>query len=110
MLEREFQATVIELALAQGWLVGFTYDSRRSMAGEPDLRLVHKIQKRLIFAELKREKGRITKGRTNRKGTWLTGQDEWAEALEAVPGVEYYLLQPSDWDMIIEILQPPKSR
>jgi len=107
MLEREFQNTVIELALAQGWLVGFTYDSRRSMAGEPDLRLVHKIQKRLIFAELKREKGKITKGRPNRKGTWLTGQDEWAEALEAVPGVEYYFWQPHHWDKIVEILGTP---
>jgi hypothetical protein len=107
--ERHFQDTVIEMALAIGFLVGFTFSSKNSRAGEPDLRLVHKHTGRVIFAELKlRESANLTAGRWggHQGETWLDGQDEWAEALAAGP-VEYFLLKPSDWasGRIEQILQ-----
>lgn len=105
--EKDFQQSVIDLALLGNWIVGFTYDARKSRAGEPDLRMVHQGQGRVVFMELKSETGKLTKGRANDKGTWLTGQDEWAEALEACPGVEYYFFKPSQWDEIVEVLNRP---
>jgi len=104
--ERDFQQTVIDLAVLNGWLVGFTYDARRSRAGEPDLRMVHPTMHRMVIAELKIESGKLGKGRFNANGVWLTGQDEWAQALTDCPGVEYFCWKPSDWDTIVKILNP----
>ena len=90
--ERDFQAQVVQLAKLTGWRVYHTYDSRRSNAGFPDLVLVR--PPRVIFAELKRQRGRVT-----------VAQREWAEALRACPGVEYYLWRPSDWDEVECVLR-----
>ena len=49
--EKIFQATVIDMARTYGWIVGFTYNSRMSEPGEPDLRMVRPPL--IIFAELK---------------------------------------------------------
>ena len=38
--EKDFAQAVVGYARAQGWLVGYTYDSRKSEPGEPDLRMV----------------------------------------------------------------------
>ena len=92
--EKDFQATVIALARKDGWIVGFTHDSRKSEPGEPDLRMVR--PPRVIFAELKTVKGKLSKGRWNKSGRWLPGQDEWGEALSECPWVEYYLWRPTD--------------
>ena len=99
--EKDFQATVIDLARTYGWIVGFTHDARKSEPGEPDLRMVHPDQHRVIFAELKTVKGRLTKGRLNKSGRWMTGQDQWGDALIA-SGVEYYLWRPDGLDGEIE--------
>ena len=101
--EKQWQGTVINYARSQGWLVGFTYDARKSEPGEPDLRMVR--PPRYVEAELKTEKGKLTKGRWNKAGTrWLSGQDEWGDALSACPGLEYYLWRPSDWDEVEKVL------
>ena len=98
--EKDFQATVIDLARTYGWIVGFTYDARKSEPGEPDLRMVR--PPRVIFAELKTVKGKLTKGRWNKSGRWLPGQDQWAAVLSECPGVEYYLWRPDGLDGDIE--------
>ncbi len=99
--EKQFAQTVINMARAYGWIVGCTHDSRKSEPGEPDLRMVHPDQRRVIFAELKTEKGRLSKGHWNLRQTrWLPGQDDWLEALRQCPGVETYLWRPSDMDEI----------
>ena len=104
--EKDFQATVIDLARTYGWIVGFTYDARKSEPGEPDLRMVR--PPRVIFAELKTVKGKLTKGRYNKSGRWLPGQDQWQDALISCPGVEYYLWRPDGLDGEIEqILREP---
>ena len=59
LTESELQQKIIDRATALGWLVYHTYDSRRSSAGFPDLVLARKG--RVLFVEVKSEKGRLTK-------------------------------------------------
>lgn len=89
--EKQFQAAVVEYALLQGWRVYHTFDSRHSVAGFPDLCMVRGL--RLLFAELKTEKGRESKA-----------QREWLDALGlATP--EVWLWRPSDWPEIETVLR-----
>ena len=55
LTEADFQGLVLGVAETFGWEVFHDGDSRRSNAGFPDLVLVK--DGRIIFAELKREKG-----------------------------------------------------
>ena len=55
LTEAVFQGLVLDMAETFGWEVFHDGDSRRSNAGFPDLVLVK--DGRIIFAELKREKG-----------------------------------------------------
>ena len=86
--EAQFERAVIEYAELNGWRVYHTYDSRRSNAGYPDLTLVR--LSRLVFAELKTEKGRVSKA-----------QQEWLDALNGTTThIEIYLWRPSDWSEV----------
>jgi hypothetical protein len=49
---------------------------------------------RLILAELKTDRGKVT-----------PHQAEWLELLGACPGVETYLWRPADFDTIAEVLK-----
>lgn len=89
--EKQWQAWVIKLARLSGYLCYHPYDSRRSAYGYPDITLVR--PPRLIFAELKTEKGKPTEY-----------QQMWGEALVKCPGVEYYLWRPSQWKEVRDIL------
>lgn len=91
--EESFQAAVIDLARHAGWLVWHAYDSRRSSPGFPDLTLVNPPAGRVIFAELKTQRGRVRP----EQRTWL-----WA--LEKCPSVEVALWRPSQWDEIVAAL------
>ena len=97
MSEREFQdGHVVPLAVSCGWIYYHTHDSRRSPGGFPDLVLVR--GGKLIFAELKSEKGRVS-----------AAQKVWLAALKVVadlPGspVEVWLWRPSDWHDIVRRL------
>jgi hypothetical protein len=57
--EAQLQSMVLDLARWAGYLAYHTHDSRRSRPGFPDLVLVHTTTGRLIFVELKSEKGRV---------------------------------------------------
>ena len=92
MTEADHLEQVKAVALTCGWRVYHTFDSRRSAAGFPDLVLVR--PPRVIFAELKRENGRLT-----------IPQKLWGDDLEQCSGVDYYLWRPSDWDSILGMLQ-----
>ena len=89
MTEEEWLQQVRELARLKGWRIYHTRDSRRSDPGFPDLVLVR--GDRLIFAELKREKGRLTESQR----TWLAALEETAET---------HVWRPSDWEAVIEVL------
>jgi hypothetical protein len=59
--EKQFQAAVVGYARACGWYVMFTWNSRNSPFGEPDLRMIRKGDHRVVYAELKTEKGKLTR-------------------------------------------------
>jgi len=92
LTEKAFLQQVRDLAELCGWLVYHTYDSRRSPEGFPDLVLVR--GDKVIFAELKSEKGRVR-----------PEQRMWLDALEKVRKAEACLWRPSDWDRIVEVLR-----
>jgi len=82
--EAQLQQMVIDLAKWCGYFYFHDNDSRRNRRGFPDLTLVHQRNGRLIFAELKADKGRLR-----------PEQKAWLEAL----GVhhEAYLWTPRHW-------------
>ena len=83
MKEREFQSQVVSLAKRLGYSVYHTYDSRRSEPGFPDLVCV---RDRVIFVELKTEKGRLS-----------AAQRTWIERL-ANADAEIYVWRPGGLD------------
>jgi hypothetical protein len=100
MSEKDFERQVIQLAKLLGWRVAHFRPAmnRRGKwqtpvaadgAGFPDLVLV---RDRLIFIELKREGGKLSKA-----------QVEWQVALRWA-GCEEYTFYPSGWKAIEEVL------
>ena len=81
--EANLQASIIELATLYGWLVYHTHDSRRSKEGFPDLCMVR--GNRLIFAELKSARGKVS-----------DEQKDWLDRLGCT-GTEAYVWWPADW-------------
>jgi len=90
--EKEFSQQVIDLARIFGWKVYRTWTSIHSPAGYPDLCLVR--LSRLIFAELKSERGKTT-----------PAQQEWLDILDATGKCEVYLWRPDDIDEIARLLR-----
>jgi hypothetical protein len=101
--EPAFMATVIDMAERLGWKVCHFHDSRREVrpgvfigdkqaAGFPDLVMVR--GRRLLCAELKKEKGKLT-----------PAQEEWMRVLRNV--AECHVWKPSDFDLIEEVLRYP---
>ena len=94
-LEKDFQERVCHIARLYGWRIYSIPDSRRvSLAGYPDLTMWNVEQKRFIWAELKREKGRLSE---SQKVVLLE--------LETLGVAEVYVWRPSDFDRIIELLK-----
>lgn len=89
--EKEFQEQVVTLARLQGWRHYHTFDSRRSPFGFPDLVLVR--GGRIIFAEIKAERGKLT-----------PQQIEWLNDLEANGHVDVFCWKPSDWPEVEKVL------
>lgn len=94
--EKAFQASVIQLAKQYKWKVYFTWRSIHSPAGFPDL--VFCRPPRLIFAELKSEKGELTEP-----------QADWYDALcqcrdYSGNGISVCIWRPSDFPAIKKIL------
>lgn len=91
--EQQFQFAVKGAAMAYGWLVYHTYDSRRSDPGFPDLFMIRHGQ--AIAAELKREKRSVVS----------PAQEDWLDALSDVPGISPHVWRPSQWLVIEETLR-----
>lgn len=83
--EADFQEQVVQLAELLGWVCWHDNDPRRNAAGFPDLVLV---RDRVIFAELKTQRGR------------LTGAQRVFLARLADAGAEVHVWRPGDWDAI----------
>ena len=90
--EKEFESQVRDLARLFGWKYYHTWRSIHSEAGYPDCCMVK--SSRLIFAELKTEKGGVS-----------PHQQEWIDLLQECGGnVECYVWRPSDIESIAGIL------
>ena len=90
--EKALQQRIIDTATALKWKFYHTADSRRSVPGFPDLCLVR--PPRLLFVELKSDKGRLT-----------LEQQQWLDLLSKVPGVETCVWRPKDLPDAIEYLR-----
>lgn len=95
MAEKVWQAKVVAEARRQGWRWYHTHRSDRSPAGFPDLCLVR--PPRLLFAELKTERGKPT-----------PEQSAWLADLAAA-GQECHLWRPSDWPTVVTTLAQPQE-
>jgi len=99
--EKSLQEAIIEYAEMQGWRVYHTYDSRRCTPGFPDLVMVRGGHPaRLIFAELKKEGGRVSAVQR----TWLnaledaaTGGAGFKATEDCRMNFEVYVWRPKDW-------------
>lgn len=104
MTEADFQQQVLDLARLYRWRAYHTHDSRRSEPGFPDLVLLR--APRLIFAELKTARGRLTRAQCD----WLEDLGQVADAGRSSRadrgGVEVYLWRPADLQVIAGILGP----
>lgn len=91
--EKEFQSAVVDLARRCGFLVFHVIDSRKSTGvGFPDLVMCHRETGRVIFAELKGHRGRVSEQ-----------QWEWLTALSK-GNAESALWKPEDWPAIRDTL------
>lgn len=92
--EKDLREQVRDLCGLFGWKMQFTLWSIHSPKGFPDLFLANAEQRRIIFAELKSEKGRLT-----------PEQEEWLNILKAC-GQEVHLWRPADIEEIAATLSP----
>lgn len=97
--EEAFRQQLRQIARMYGWSMQYhTYDSRRSDAGWPDEVFVHPEYGRMIFVEVKSEKGRVS-GK----------QEVWLKALASC-GAEAVVWRPSDIAEIMDVLGPKQTR
>ncbi len=87
--EEAFQALVVDLAERFRWVAWHDNDSRRNDAGLPDLLL---IRERVIWRELKTQKGRLS-----------AEQAAWGELLLRC-GQDWAIWRPSDWAEVVATL------
>ncbi|MCK9569908.1 VRR-NUC domain-containing protein [Candidatus Pacearchaeota archaeon] len=105
MKESEFQQQIIDVAHLHHWLVahfrgvriqrkdGSVYFATPVQAdgeGFPDLVMLK--PSRMVVAEIKSDKGKLSEA-----------QEEWLNQWE-LAGAEVYVWRPKDWDKIIEVL------
>lgn len=98
MSEAKLQANFTDAAEKIGWRWHHETDSRKSPRGLPDIILVHVVQRRIIFVELKN----MTRKETLEQLQW---RHDVADA-----GGEAYLFRPTDWmgDLIQDVLKGDK--
>ncbi len=96
--EKQFQAWVRKAALTAGWRYYHTWNSFRSPSGFPDCVMVHAKKRKLIFAELKSETGKVSE----QQWEWLLDIQEMRPADKSV---DVYVWRPSDMDKIWDLLK-----
>lgn len=100
--ETAWQGRVMDFARLRGWRITHFRPTQvrpgrwaTALAGDPgwpDLALCR--DGRLILAELKTERGRLS-----------PGQVAWLGVLQTVQGVDVRVWRPSDWDSVMEALR-----
>ncbi len=98
LTETELQQKITDRAELLGWLVYHTYDSRRSAPGFPDLVLARKG--RVLFVEVKSEKGRLSRAQAK----WLRALGIGKPSIPCLDCHEVYVWRPSDMAEIEDVL------
>lgn len=82
---------IVPLARTLGWLTYWTWNSKHSPSGFPDMALLHPAWERMVFAELKM----VGKHPTPAQQEWLDG----IGALQGITGglVRRFVWTPADW-------------
>lgn len=96
--EQQWQNVVVNVARTYGWQTMHHLVSRGTAPGWPDLVLAHQARRRLLFVELKSDKGKLR-----------TEQRYWLRLL-ATCGQECGLWRPRDQDTVIGALGPRNER
>jgi len=91
LTEASFLAQVRKAAKVLGWATYHTHNSQKSEAGFPDLVLTRRP--RVIFAELKADRGKLT-----------DAQRAWLDELRAC-GQEAYVWRPKHWSAVEKLLR-----
>lgn len=89
--EKDWQAQIVDYASLRGWWVYHPHDSRRSTAGWLDLTMIR--PPRIVFAELKTERGRVTR------------EQKAMIARLGLCDAEVFLWRPSDWAEVEQVLR-----
>jgi len=89
--EKAFERQIKELAHVFHWKYYHTWTSIHSPRGFLDVVMTRR--ERLIFAELKSDRGKLT-----------AFQEQWVDALKKT-GAEVYVWRPGDFSHIVEILR-----
>jgi hypothetical protein len=89
--EKQFQEQVVGYAALRGWKVFHPHHMQRSSYGYPDLTLAR--GDRLVFAELKTERGKLSEQQT-----------AWLDTLRQTPA-EVYVWRPSSWGDLEQVLR-----
>lgn len=90
LTEKAYQQRIIDLAKVCGWLHYHPFDSRRSVAGFPDLVLVHPRRKIIQYYEVKTDTGKVSEA-----------QRAWIAALN-LAGAQACVVRPAEWDAWLE--------
>ena len=90
--EKQFASQIEGLFKLFGWKYYHTWNSWHSVKGFPDYVAIR--GDRLLFIELKSEKGKLTEA-----------QKEWYISLSEVDDIEVYDWKPHQWELIVGCLQ-----
>ena len=91
--EKQFTQQIKELCKMFGWLYYHTHRSQFSPAGFPDVVAVLAVDKRVVYVELKSEKGKLS----HDQRLWL-----WHLA---AAGQEVYVWRPDDLQQAAKVLR-----
>ena len=94
MLENVLQERVRQLLILHGWRHYHTYRSKRSPAGFPDECAVR--GDRLLFAELKRERGKLSPAQLEWRADLEAFADYLGDTGSSYRHVAFYVWRPSD--------------
>lgn len=112
MTEAQFQAWIVERATSAGWVLQFHVErsqvkggrwvTNTSSPGVPDLWLLRPSTGQLVVLEVKRQRDSTRPERAAEQARWIGG-------LQTVPGVEAYVVRPSDATEVLHLLARPRA-
>lgn len=111
MTELQYQAWIVQKATAAGWVLQFHVErsqvkggrwiTNTSTPGVPDLWLLRPSTGQLVVLEVKRQRDKTDPKRAAEQAAWIAG-------LQLVPGVEAYVVRPSDANEVLHLLARPR--